>query len=121
MANVQASDFIEDGHTIHFRWDRDELHIAYVTCPYVGVTSMCNRLRDYCVVARFVGTYGTEVNIGSIEITGPVEVAWYPVPGRSDEDEEFRQVWVIPIDDPDLAAAKYLEAEQQSLPEDDES
>ena len=118
MADVR--DFIEDGHKAHIRWDRDQIHITHVECPHQGVTSMCNRLRDYCVVNRFVGIYGAELNVGSISVTGPVELAWLPVQGEGDEDPEFRQVWVVPMEDPDYKAHKYAASHQDSLPDIDE-
>lgn len=112
---AKASDFIEDGHLIHFRWDRDSVHIVSVTCPHAGV-AMCNRGRERCVVETYVGTYGEELNVGSVSIDGPVEVAWLAIGGESDLDKEFAQLWLMPVNDPDFKAAKFME-EQEEPPE----
>ena len=114
---ARASDFIEDGHRVHFSWDRSDLQISKVECPHTGRVSKCNRLRDQCVVARFVGLYGPEVNVGVAHIDGPVEIAWYPVPGECDLDREFRHIWVVPVKDTDYLGAKFVEANEDSLPE----
>jgi hypothetical protein len=110
---ASPSDFIEDGHRIHFRWDRDELIISYVECPHQAGSGMCNRMRTDCVVAAFVSTFGPELNIGSTSIDGPIEVAWYPVLGESDLDRQFRHVWLVPVLDPDFVAAKYMESQKE--------
>ena len=120
---ASPDDFIEDGHKVHFRWDRDELAISHVECPHEGRTGMCNKLRDQCVVAAFVAVYGAELNIGSIYIDGPVEVGWYPIAGECDVDREFAHVWLIPVADPDFKAAKFIhqqEAEKQELADPEE-
>jgi len=111
---TKPSDFIEDGHLVHFRWDKDEIHISNVECPHGGATASCNRLRDFCVVARFLGVYGSELNIGAISIDGPVEIAWLPLPGESDLDREFGHIWVVPVKDPDFVAAKFMQKEEEN-------
>lgn len=100
--------YIEDHHILHFRLDRDEITIAYVECPFEGKTALCNRFRDHCVIDTFVGVYGAECNQGSCPIEGPTEIAWLPVSGESDLDNEFGAVWILPIDDVDYRAYKML-------------
>jgi hypothetical protein len=102
----RVAEFIEDGHKIHFWWDRDKLHIKRVECPHQGATGMCNRLRDYCAVARYIGVYSSELNVGSTPVDGPVEIAWLPIPGESDLDKEFAQIWVVPVNDIEYMQAK---------------
>jgi len=118
---AEVSDFIQDGHKAHIRWDADSIYVTHIECPHQGKVGMCNRLRDFCVVNRFIGVYGPECNVGSVSVTGPVEVAWYPVPGRSDLDDEFKHVWIVPVEDPDFVAAKFVQGEPLPIepPEDD--
>ncbi len=100
--------WIEDGHVLHFRMDLDSIYISHVECPHRGTTSLCNRMRDNCVVDTYVGTYGTEINIGSTTLDGPQEISWVPILGESDLDREFVQIWIIPVSDPDYIAFKML-------------
>ncbi len=100
--------WIEDGHILHFRMDRDSIYISHVQCPHMGKTALCNRLRDYCVVDTYVGAYGPEVNVGSTTLDGPQEIAWVPILGESDLDREFAQIWFIPVTDPDYITFKML-------------
>ena len=93
------AEWIEDGHKIVFEWDGDSVHVKRVVCPFDGGGAICKKRRDFCVVSRFVGVYGPEVNIGKVDINGPVEIAWVGVPGNSDLDEEFGGIWVTPIED----------------------
>ena len=98
------SDWIRDGHKVVVYWDADELHAADVICPFEGATSLCRRQRDYCVVSRFMGVYGAELNIGNkIAVNGPVEIAWVAQLGESDLDNEYAGMWIVPITDPRLA------------------
>lgn len=108
---AKPSDFIQDHHTVSIRWDEDTLKIGSVWCPWESddSTGMCNRLRDYCVVERFFDVYGAELNIGTTSVDGPVEIAWIGVPGGSDIDSEYSQVWIIPVEDPDFRAALFTE------------
>ena len=91
--------YYDDGHTIFFLWAKDEISIDTVHCPYVGEVATCNRGRHSCVVDTYLKVYGTALNIGEAYINGPVEIAWIPVPGQSEFDDEFAQVWIIPVDD----------------------
>ena len=100
--------WIEDGHILHFRLDKDQLYISHVECPHSDSVSICTRMRDWCVVGMFIGVYGTELNLGNTYVDGPLEIAWIPIPGVSDLDKEFAQVWFIPVSDPDFRAAKIL-------------
>lgn len=108
MSDIEEdqSPFIEDGHKVVITWHKDSVTIGAVVCPNEGIASLCNRMRKYCVVERFISVYGTECNVGSTIVNGPVEVAWAPVPGASDLDDEFMQIWVVPLDDPDYLASK---------------
>lgn len=109
MPDDSGPQWIEDSHKIHFRLDRDELTIAYVECPFEGKTALCNRFRDHCVVDTFVKVYGAECNVGSCAITGPMEIAWTPQVGGSDDlDSEFGAIYILPVDDVDYRAFKML-------------
>ncbi len=101
--------WIEDGHKIHFRLEPGEVTISHVECPNRGVTALCNRQREHCVVDTFVSLLKAECCIGSTTINGPEEVAWTPVLGYSDLDHEFSQVWIVPMSDPDYIAMKVLQ------------
>lgn len=99
--------WIEDGHKLIFRLVRDVVEISHIVCPFDGKNAVCNSGREYCVVQRFVGVYGTEICIGTADISGPVEIAWVPTAGSgSDLDRDFDQVWMIPVRDADYMAAK---------------
>lgn len=110
---TKASDFIADGHKVHFQWDRDKIEISHVECPHEGKTALCNKLRQGCVVNTFVGTYGSELNVGTVYINGPQEIAWLPIPGDSDLDRDFMQVWIVPIADTDYRAAIMLQSSEE--------
>lgn len=97
--------WIEDGHGLTFKLNRGAIEVG-VDCPYEGRVGVCNRGRDYCVVQRFVGVYGPEVNLGVAPIDGWLEIAWLPQPGDGDIDREFIQVWVIPTEDQDYLELK---------------
>jgi hypothetical protein len=99
-------EWTEDGHKLNFEIDGDEISISHVDCPMTGSSAFCNRRRNFCVVQRFVGIFGPECNIGQSRIQGPVEIAWIGVPGDSDLDDEFAQVWVTPINDPEYQSSK---------------
>jgi hypothetical protein len=100
--------WIEDGHRLHFRIDGDSIHISFTECPHQGAASLCTRMRQHCVVDTFISIYGAELNGGSGSIDGPMEIAWTPVLGQSDLDNEFQQIWFVPIEDPDYRAFKIL-------------
>ncbi|MGW8178112.1 MAG: hypothetical protein ACWGQW_04865 [bacterium] len=101
------AEWIEDGHKIVFELDADLLHVKRVLCPFEDVTgAICKKRRDFCVVSRFIGVYGPEVNVGKVDINGPVEIAWVGVHGDSDLDEEFAGIWVTPIEDANFQAYK---------------
>lgn len=96
------SQWVEDGHRVTIVWDGDELLVDHVACPFEGggSGSLCRRQRDYCVVSRYLGVYGPELNTGGkVKVDGPVEVAWAAQLGQSDLDDEFAGIWVIPVND----------------------
>jgi hypothetical protein len=104
----QPQRFIEDGHRVTLGVYKERVGISAVHCPNVEnqAEGYCNRMRDYCVVERFLDVYGLECNVGSIVVSdGSFEVAWMPVvPDRNDTfdrdvDPVFSQVWVVPIED----------------------
>ncbi len=108
LAEDQQIQWIEDGHVLHFRLDRDDIYISHVACPFRENVSLCNRMRENCVVDTYIGVYGAECNLGGVTLEGPVEIAWVPVLGESDLDREFAQIWFIPKEDPDYIALKLL-------------
>lgn len=113
MSDLEGAEnpFVEDGHKVVIAWHKDSVSIGAVVCPNEGTASLCNRMRKYCVVERFISVYGTECNVGSTIVNGPVEIAWAPVSGSSDLDDEFAQIWVVPVDDPDYRASKRTDDE----------
>lgn len=104
--------FIEDGHVLHFRLKMDQVIIERVTCPFrVAKGGYCSRMRDYCVVQRFIGVYGTELCIGEVSLDdGPIEIAWHPVLGDSDLDSELGSIWYTPIADEDYLDSKNVDS-----------
>lgn len=103
--------WIEDHHKVHIRWDRDEIAPFYVECPHEGKNAICTRDRDYCVVDRYMGIYGAELNVGSISLDdGPVEIAWYPILGASDLDQVIGGLYVVPVNDVEYRASKLLKS-----------
>lgn len=107
-AALSEPQWIEDGHRIIFRIERDIITIFYVECPFEGQVALCNRGREDCIINTFTNVYGAEINIGSCNIDGPMEIAWVPQLGECDLDREFAQVWIIPLADPDYKAYKVL-------------
>lgn len=94
------SDWVLDGHAVHVEWDSDEVKISHVSCPFDGVAgSICKKGRDFCVVSRYLGVYGFELNVGRIAVNSPVEIAWIGVLGGSDLDDELASIWVCPVED----------------------
>lgn len=99
-------EWVEDGHRLVVRIERDSLTIDRVVCPFENNTAFCNRRRSGCVVQRFIGVFGSECNVGSCDVGGPLEIAWIGVPGESDLDDEFAGIWVTPVDDIDYRSYK---------------
>lgn len=96
----------EDGHKVLFKWQRDSILIEVVTCPHEGTNAACNYKRDFCLVQRFLGVYGVELNIGEILLDGPIEVAWTAEEGDSDLDQQYAGLWVTPVNDISYKAMK---------------
>lgn len=105
--SAEAS-YFEDGHTISFKWEKDSISIGAVHCPYRGKVAACTRNRLSCVVDSYLKVYGTELNIGVTWLSDSVEIAWIPIAGESDIDDEYGTIWVVPIDDPDFQAIRAL-------------
>jgi hypothetical protein len=91
--------WMEDGHKVVFKWQRDEIVIEAISCPHEGTNAACNYKRDFCLVQRFLGVYGSEINIGEILLDGPIEVAWTAEEGESDLDSQYACIWVTPVND----------------------
>lgn len=108
-----GAQWIEDGHVVHFRLDRDVVNVSHIECPYDGKIGVCNRNRAKCVVETYIEVYGTEICVGVALIEGPIEIAWVPNFGSSDLDDEFEQVWFTPVRDPDYIAYKLLGAQSE--------
>lgn len=89
----------EDGHKVLFKWLRDTVTIEVVLCPHEGTNADCNHRRDFCIVQRFLGVYGTELNIGEILLDGPIEIAWTAEEGESDLDRQYSGIWITPVQD----------------------
>lgn len=91
--------WMEDGHKVVFKWQRDEIVIEAISCPHEGTNATCNYKRDFCLVQRFLGVYGSEINIGEILLDGPIEIAWTSEEGDSDLDHQYAGIWVTPVND----------------------
>ena len=108
------ADWIEDGHKVVINWDGDTISIKRVDCPFDDGGAVCNRRKDFCVVSRFLGVYGPELNIGTADVDGLMEIAWVGIPGDSDLDDELAAIWVIPVND---ANFQEMRQSRESLPE----
>ena len=86
----------DDGHEIWLELNRSELSVLGVRCPNHSSDAPC-RPRGTCVVEYFVGVYGLEVNVGTCEPAGTIQVAWSLVGDAYDLDT--CQCWVIPVTD----------------------
>lgn len=106
---IVVNDWVEDGHKVHVVWDADSLSVQQVDCPFEGSSAFCNRKRNYCVVQRFIGVFGAEVNVGRTVVNGPIEIAWIGMNGDSDIDDELSGIWITPINDPDYIIFKRAE------------
>lgn len=106
--NTDDLTWLEDGHKLTFRLERDSVFIFQVHCPYDGMISLCNKGRDTCVIDTFVSAYGFEINVGSVNIDGDIEIAWAPVLGGCDIDDQLSQLWFVPVEDPEFKAYKLL-------------
>jgi hypothetical protein len=118
-SNPDEPSFIEDGHTVTIVWDKDHIRISHVDCPNTGQTSICNRRRTYCVVQRFVETFGFDLNVGRTVVRSPIEIAWVGVIGASDLDEEFATIWILPMDDPEYRSWKDIRSSDSPLPDEE--
>lgn len=105
MTDEHEVNFVEDGHRVVFDWVKDEIKLT-VQCPNATRESLCNIGRSQCCVATWIGVYGSSINIGSSRITGPVEVAWTALVGWSDLDPKYKNIWVVPLNDPEYVASK---------------
>lgn len=94
--------FTQDGHYIVFALNQNDVSIARVDCPHDGGTKgLCNANRSYCVVRRYLFVYGTDLSLGSAQITGPMEIAWLSREGESDIDPEIGAIYFTPVMDAD--------------------
>lgn len=91
----------DDGHEIWLELNRSELSVLGVRCPDHSSDAPC-RPRGTCVVEYFVGVYGLEVNVGTCEPAGTIQVAWSLTGDAYDLDT--CQCWVIPVTDDVFAA-----------------
>ena len=88
-----------DHHVVHLLLNRSQLVISEVLCPG---TDECNNTLVGCVVKHFLKVYGLECNVGVIEPTPQIEIAWTLQGNPMDIDS--CQVWVIPVEDDAFAA-----------------
>jgi hypothetical protein len=87
----------EDGHSFFVTIDKSFVIPTMFHCPNrADETAVCMHGGD-CVVERFVDVYGFDCNVGVVEVSGPVEIAWTVVGDVSDPDN--CQIWIIPIKD----------------------
>ena len=90
-----------DGHRIQLRLEAQSVYISEVVCPE-GEDRACKHEDAECVVKYFLNRFGFECNVGSCDLTGPVELAWNLAGDARNLDE--CQVWVIPATDDAFSA-----------------
>lgn len=90
----------DDGHNISLMLNRNLLLIDKILCPAGGKEgSACySKAVNGCIVDWFLNQYGLECNVGIIEPTPVIEIAW-TVSGEWEVDVDLAQVWVIPRED----------------------
>jgi hypothetical protein len=93
-----------DGHTVMMLLNKDRLEIVGVQCPNKGKDgSSCEHDDAPCVVEYFLNIYGLECNVGVVDPSAEMTVAWAFI-GDRHKDLGACQVWVIPTNDEAFSA-----------------
>lgn len=93
-----------DGHIVFLLLNKDRLEIVDVACPNIGKEdSPCAHDDVKCVVDHFLKLYGLECNVGVVEPSGKISIAWAFI-GDRHKDLGACQVWVIPTEDEAFSA-----------------
>lgn len=88
-----------DGHSISLRLEKNLLVITGVHCPHLESDSKpCHLTDDGCIVKWFLLVYGLECNVGVVDPSPEIGIAWSLV-GNPNEGLNACQVWVIPTED----------------------
>jgi hypothetical protein len=93
-----------DGHVVFLQLNKSNLEITAVVCPHIGKEdSPCIHNDVPCVVEYFLQIYGLECNVGVVEPSAIIPVAWAFI-GDQHKDLGSCQVWVIPTEDEAFSA-----------------
>jgi hypothetical protein len=98
MDTQQLLNWHTDGHEIAFRLHDAEVVATAVPCPYQVLDDVACKVRGVCIFEYFVNIFGTELNVGQVDMAPKVEFAW-ALQG-DDYDFDAMQLWIIPVDDP---------------------
>lgn len=93
-----------DGHAVMMLLNKDKIEIIGVQCPNKGKEdSPCEHDDSPCVVEYFLNLYGLECNVGVVDPSAEMKIAWAFI-GDRHKDLGACQVWVIPTDDEAFSA-----------------
>lgn len=90
----------KDGHFLTLRINKAEVEVNILACPHgESKDAECYHAAiDGCIVKHFVKVYGLEVNLGQIDASSQLEVAWSCE--GSDWDIDLVHFYMIPAEDP---------------------
>lgn len=104
-----SNPFKADGHRLIFKISKDELIVDRIDCPHdSGSRGICNS-KGRCVVKTFIGVYAMDFCVGEALIDGPMEIAWMPVYGDSDLDQDIGAIYFTPVNDKEYMESIELE------------
>ena len=93
-----------DGHVVLMQLNKANLEVIGITCPNKDKQdSPCHHDDAPCVVEFFLQMFGLECNVGVVEPSGEMHIAWALV-GDKHKDLGVCQVWVIPTQDEAFSA-----------------
>jgi hypothetical protein len=93
-----------DGHTVSLSLNKDKLEIIGVHCSNKEkADSYCAHDDVPCVVQHFLNIYGLECNVGVVNPSAEMTVAWAFI-GDRHKDLGACQVWIIPTEDEAFSA-----------------
>lgn len=87
-----------DGHSISLLLEKNSVIISKVDCPFETNPEAECQVESNCVVKWFLERYGLECNVGIVEASSLVKIAWTLV-GNPILGLDGCQVWTIPIND----------------------
>lgn len=112
MSSVRELVWHNDGHILTLTLSKETVRVGVLACPHGEKEgSPCyHQGTNGCIVKYFINMYGLEVNIGEVEASHHIEIAWSKE--GSDWDIDLVNFVVMPLNDPTFK--DWLEAQQVS-------